>query len=67
MAMQSPQYYRDHAARARRLASSVDKSDVVDTLERLARDYEDIAIDLENGAVEITHPERLPQLKHLDT
>ena len=62
--MQSPQYYREHAARARRLAAAMSVPDVIETLERLARDYEDIATDLENGAVEIVHPERMPQQDH---
>jgi hypothetical protein len=28
---------------------------------RMAQDYEDLAEDLENGAIEIRHPELLPQ------
>jgi len=62
--MQSAAYYREHAARARRLRNSIVTPDMVATLDRLARDYEDIAIDLERGAIEIIHPERLPQRKH---
>src|SRR5437762_10205028 len=30
-------------------------------LERVAQDYEDIAVDLESGAVEVRHPELMPQ------
>jgi hypothetical protein len=29
----------------------------------MAGDYRDIAIDLENGAIDVRHPERMPQLK----
>jgi hypothetical protein len=28
---------------------------------RMAEDYEDIAVDLETGAVEIRHPDLMPQ------
>jgi hypothetical protein len=66
MAMQSAKYYREHAGRASRLARQMTMPDVIETLERLARDYEDIAIDLENGAVEIVHPKRMPQQDHKD-
>jgi hypothetical protein len=27
----------------------------------LAQDYDDIAVDLEAGAIEVRHPERMPQ------
>jgi hypothetical protein len=30
-------------------------------LMQMAQDYRDIAEDLENGAIEIRHPERMPQ------
>jgi hypothetical protein len=59
--MQSAKYYRDSAARARRLATAIITPDVVSTLEELAQGYEDIATDLENGAVTIVHPEMMPQ------
>jgi len=61
--MHSPRYYRDEAARARRLANSINHSEVRDALLRTAKDYDEIAIDLETGAVEIRHPELLPQAK----
>jgi hypothetical protein len=63
--MQSAAYYREHAGRARRLKSSIITPDIVATLDRLARDYEDIATDLDRGAIEIVHPERLPQRHHM--
>lgn len=62
--MQTVEYYRDRAARARRLSALVSAPDVSRTLLEVAQDYDDIAIDLERGAVEITHPARLPQADH---
>ena len=62
--MQSAWYYREQAAHALQLSTAVVPLDIVEMLERLARDYSDIANDLENGAVEIVHPERMPQLDH---
>jgi hypothetical protein len=32
-------------------------------LSRAARDFEDIAVDLERGAVEVRHPELMPQTR----
>jgi hypothetical protein len=64
-AMQSAAYYREHVARARRLRSCIVTPDIVDTLERLARDYDVIDTDLDRGAIETLHPERLPQRNHL--
>ena len=63
-AMQDPAYYRLMAAQAKRLADAVHQSDVQQVLRRLARDMDEIAIDLENGAIEIVHPDRLPQRHH---
>jgi predicted RNA-binding protein len=37
--------------------------DVVDALRRMARDYDDIVVDLEVGAIEIRHPELMPRLR----
>ena len=59
--MQKPSYYREHAERARRLARSQTTRDVETMLDRMARDYDDLAEDLENGAVEIRHPELMLQ------
>jgi hypothetical protein len=58
--MQRATYYREQAERARRLARH-STGDVHQTLNRLAKDFDEIAKDLENGAVEIVHPERMPQ------
>jgi hypothetical protein len=63
--VQTESYYREYAERARRLAQQNTVTDVVETLNRLARDYDDIATDLANGAVEIVHPSRMPQRKHV--
>lgn len=61
--MQSASYYRDQAARARRLLKSVNQPEIEELLKRLARDYDHIAVDLEKGAITIVHPELLPQLQ----
>jgi hypothetical protein len=62
--MQSAKYYRDNAAKARRLMAGVTPGKTSEMLEKLARDYEDIATDLERGAIEIVHPSLMPQLDH---
>jgi hypothetical protein len=61
--MQKLGYYREQSERARRLALQL-AGDVRDLLLRLAQDFDDIAEDLEKGAVEIRHPERMPQNHH---
>jgi hypothetical protein len=35
--------------------------DVLEVLHQVARDYDDIAEDLECGAIDIRHPELMPQ------
>lgn len=59
--MHDASYYRDQAERARRLASAVTDRETVAALSRAARDFEDIAKDLERGAVEVRHPALMPQ------
>jgi hypothetical protein len=59
--MHRASYYIDQANRARRLAREQTHHETKTLLERVAQDYDDIAEDLENGAVEIRHPEMLPQ------
>jgi hypothetical protein len=54
-------YYRGQAERARRLGRSINHSEARVELERMGRDYDDIADDLESGAIEIRHPEMIPQ------
>jgi len=63
--LQTSQYYREQAARARRWAREISPNEAVETLTRAARDFDDIAVDLENGAVEIVHPNRMPQRQHI--
>jgi hypothetical protein len=59
--MENAPYYRGQAERARRLAHSLTNREVEALLERIAQDYDDIAVDLENGAIEVRHPELMPQ------
>ena len=59
--MHPPSYYRERAKHARRLAGLTHQSEMTEMLERMAQDFEDIACDLENGAVDVRHPELLPQ------
>ena len=61
--MQRPDYYRAQAERARRLARSINHPDVIKQLQQMARDYDDIVDDLEVGAIEIRHPELMPQTR----
>lgn len=58
--MQDAVYYRTQAARARRMARG-QRRDIETNLLQIAIDYDQIAEDLENGAVEIRHPELMPQ------
>jgi len=62
--MQNPRHYRSQADVAQRLADRINNQEAALSLERLAEDLREIAEDLENGAVEIRHPERLPQRRH---
>jgi hypothetical protein len=61
--MHDPSYYRSQAARARRLALVPSDRETQDTLLQMAQDYLDIAVDLERGAIEIRHPELMPQTR----
>jgi hypothetical protein len=54
-------YYRERAAHARRLAASVHQRDLHKILLEMAQDYDDIAEDLERNAIEIRHPDLMPQ------
>ena len=58
--MHDPSYYREQAERARRLAART-HAEIDATLLRMAQDFDEIAEDLEKGAVEVQHPERMPQ------
>ena len=54
-------YYRQEAARARRLANSINHPEARDALLKMAKDYDEIALDLERGAIEISDPKLMPQ------
>ena len=62
--MQSVSYYRMQADKATRLAAMLTDARAAADLFKMAQDYRDIAEDLENGAIEIRHSERMPQLEH---
>jgi hypothetical protein len=60
--MMDADYYRERAKSARRLAHEIaDRPEIARTFQDMALDYDEIAIDLETGAVEIRHPELMPQ------
>ena len=59
--MYDPSYYRQQARLARRLADGPCSYDIAQTLDQMAQDFDEIAEDLESGAVDIRHPERMPQ------
>jgi hypothetical protein len=59
--MHDPSYYRSQAERVRRLVMVPSDRETQDTLTQMAQDYLDIAEDLERGAIEIRHPELMPQ------
>ena len=47
--MHQPAYYREQALRARRLAAATTDREVRESLEQLARDYTEIADELEQS------------------
>jgi hypothetical protein len=57
--MQKAAFYREQAERARRLARSITNGEAERMLPGMAQEYDDLATDLERGAVEIRHPELL--------
>jgi hypothetical protein len=59
--MYQSSYYREQAARARRLARGTTDREVVSILAEFTRNYDEIAEDLDRGAIEIRHPELMPQ------
>ena len=61
--MDPPDYCRERAEHARRLVGLTHQSEMIEMLERMAEEFEDIASDLETGAVDVRHPELLPQLR----
>jgi hypothetical protein len=59
--MHSAKYYREQAAHTRRLAQHQVTRHTVELLKRVAQDFDEVAEDIELGAIEIRHPELLPQ------
>ena len=59
--MYDADYYRQQAERARWHAARQTAPPTEKLLRRVAQDFDDIAEDIEKGAVEIRHPELLPQ------
>jgi hypothetical protein len=59
--MRDADYYREQAERARRLSRLINHRQVEAQLYQMAQDYDDIAEDLEVGAIDIRHPELMPQ------
>ena len=62
--MHSAEHYRRQAERARQIAEITHQPDIQEILSTVAQDYDDIAEDIESGAIEIRHPELLPQRNH---
>ncbi len=52
-------HFRRQAGHARQLADAAHKGDLEDLLRWLAKDYDEVAEDIEAGAAEIRHAERL--------
>jgi hypothetical protein len=59
--MHSAEYYRRQAARCREIADIVFQPEIEELLHTAAQDYEEIAEDIDRGAIEIRHPELMPQ------
>ncbi len=64
--MQSANYYREQARRTRRLRDIVSGRELIGLFNRIAKDYDEVAADLENGAVHVVFPDRMPQTAHLE-
>jgi hypothetical protein len=59
--MQTAFYYREQAKRARRLSRQVTDAADATALRTVANDLDDIATDLERGAIDIKRPDLMPQ------
>lgn len=57
--MTDPAPYRKRAALARRLARASSQEDVREMFEQTARDFEELADDIESGTAEMRHSELL--------
>ena len=58
--IKDPSYFRRHAERTRRLSRMMLQAGIRETLLNLARDYDELADDLELGTAAIRHRELLP-------
>jgi hypothetical protein len=63
--MQSAAYYRTQAGEADGLSLTDGNPLVRRILRQLSRDYVDIAVDIERGAIKIVHEAELPQQEHI--
>jgi hypothetical protein len=61
--MERPDDFRGMAQRARRLAGMAHQPKVTEILRRAAQDFDEIAEDIEAGAVEIRHRELMLQTR----
>jgi hypothetical protein len=57
--MDRASHYREQADHARQLAEATWQEDLEEMLRRVARDFDEIAEDLEAGTTELRHPELL--------
>jgi hypothetical protein len=61
MVMQSASYYRRQAERARRLGRAEPGQQMREQLAKIAKDFEDLAAEIERGAIEVA-----PAARQLD-
>jgi hypothetical protein len=61
--MHDPSHYRQQAQRARRLARAQTNREIEALLSQMAREYDDIALDIEPDAIEVRHSELMPQTR----
>jgi len=59
--MHEANYYRQQGRRARRLSSEILNKEIAELLRRVAQDYDELAEDIDAGAIEVRHPELMPQ------
>jgi hypothetical protein len=63
--MQSADYYREQAKEADGLGLTEGNPEIRRILRQRARDYVDIAADLEGGSIKIVHEAELPRQRHI--
>jgi hypothetical protein len=66
--MMDADYYREQAERARRFARHLSSThpEIQRQFLDMAQDYDEIVADLDTGAIEVRHAERMPQLRRQD-